>query len=290
MYKKLLSVLTIFSVLFVFFSSSLAHEKSVKWKKVCKEKKCWIKKKDFEEFKKFKEFKKKKFDLSKYYSKKFCFPFSIPYNIPDGWILTHINLDEENQFTRIFTFKDITNECRYFVKNDREYQAWCTDQNLIGTPDYDYMVRLFNILQDLPDYGTFDTPKGEVDLYEFLYTDYRGDRIPYDKVLYIINNRDGYSKAEVQEAIWYYTMGDGYFDPETTGYMELVNAAEMYGDGYIPPCDGKLFAFAITRAAENTSELQPCELGQPFIVELPIPRWMCRFGFLERFLERFYND
>jgi len=203
-------------------------------------------------------------------------PFSFPYNLPDGWVTAHVNLDEDRLYTRIFSFKDITHECRYAVKNDKEYNAWCLDQNLIGNPDYDYMVRMFNLKEELPDFGTFDTPKGEVTLEEFLKQDYDGNSIPYDKILYIINNRDGYSKAEVQEAIWYYTMGDGNFEPETDRYMELVNAAEAYGNGYRPPCGGKLAIFAITKAAEKTPELQPCELGQPFIIEMPVPSWLCK--------------
>ncbi len=258
--------------------------------------KCSPKLKDYTKLKLDKKYFKSLKDLKKdnsylYFRTKYkyCLPFSIPYNLPDGWILTHINLDLDREYTRIFNFQDITNECRYAVKNDRDYKGWCIDQNLMGTPDYDYIVRLFNITGEFPDYGTFDTPKGEVDLRDFLFTDYEGDDIPYDKILYIINNRDGYSKAAVQEAIWYYTMGDGYFDPETTEYIELVNAAEEYGDGYIPPCDGKLFVFAITKAAEATPDLEPCKLGQPFIIEMPIPSWMCRFGFLERYLKRFYD-
>ncbi len=277
MFRRMFYVLTIFSVIFIFTTGSLAHEKKHFYS---------IKVKYLQKIKK--EFKK--CDGIKGVQKKYCLPFSIPYNITDGWNIAHMYNDEDRLYTRIFSFKDITNECRYVIKNNREYKAWCLDQNLIGTPDYDYMVRLFNLGQDLPDYGTFETPKGEVDIYQFLYNNYNNEPIPYDKVLYIINNRDGYSKAEVQEAIWYYTMGEGNFDPETTGYRELVEAAEMYGDGYIPPCDGKLFVFAITKAAENTSELQPCELGQPFIIELPIPKWMCRYRILKRFLERIYDD
>jgi len=76
---------------------------------------------------------------------------------------------------------------------------------------------------------------------------------------------------------------------ENREYLELVEAAEMYGENYIPPCDGKLFAFAMTRAAEDIPDLPACKIGQPFIVELPIPQWMCEFGLLERFLTEFYK-
>ncbi len=204
-----------------------------------------------------------------------CFPISIPYNLPDGWNLAHIYYDENKEYTRIFNFKDITHQCRYAIKNNKDYNAWCLDQNLMGKPDYDYMARTFNPIGKLPDFGKFDTPKGEVTLEEFLKQDYNGNKIPFNKILYIINNRDGYSKAEVQEAIWYYTMGDGNFDAETTRYMELVNAAEEYGDGYIPPCNGKWFIFAITKAAEEIPDLPACKLSQPFIIEMPVPRWLC---------------
>ena len=245
---------------------------------------CPVEDSDFKPFKNYKgicnvNIKKFDFNFKQFFgSKRFCSPISLPFNLPDGWVTAHINLDEDGMYTRILNFKDITHECRYSVKNERDYQAWCLDQNLIGDADYDYLVRMFSPFEPLPDLGTFDTPKGEVSLVDFLKKDYNDDEIPYDKILYIINNRDGYSKAEVQEAIWYYTMGDGNFEPETDRYMELVDAAEAFGEGYFPPCDGKLFIFAITKAAEQTPELQPCDLGQPFIIEMPVPRWMC-YGF-----------
>ncbi len=221
--------------------------------------------------------------IKKYYNKlvrelkkEGIYLLSFPYNLPDGWILTDIHLDDEGLYTRIFKFNDITNDERYAVMDNDCYRAWCIDQNMLGDADHSYMVRLFNLGQKLPDYGKLQTPKGEVDVDEFFKNDYNGEPIPYQKVLYIINHRDGYSKAEVQEAIWYFTMGPGHFEPETTRYMELVNDAEEYGEEYVPSCGEKFIIFAMTRAAEETPRLEPMELGQPFIIELPIPEWLCK--------------
>ena len=221
-----------------------------------------------------------------------CLPFSIPYNIPDGWLLSHMGIDPQGRSLRTFQFKDLTNECRYSIKTSETYHAWCMDQNLMAVPNIDYMTRLFNFFQALPDYGQFETPKGDVTIFDFFYKDYDGNYIPFDKILYILNNKEGYTMAEVQEAIWYYTMGEQYVHTSTTRYKELVEAAEMYGDNYIPPCDGtgKLFMFALTKSAQEDSQVQACQLGQPFVVEMPVPQWMCEYGVLDDLLEKIYSS
>ena len=53
----------------------------------------------------------------------------------------------------------------------------------------------------------------------------------WDKINYIINHKNG-SRQSIQDAIWYYVDGDPY--PTEQDAKEMVDEAELYGEGFIP--------------------------------------------------------
>ncbi len=196
------------------------------------------------------------------------------FKLPDQWITTYVG-PQTPLYTRTFTFLDIVNDELYDVKNNTTYYVWCLDQNMPIATGYLNNVWLYNLDEDLPD-DLIDVAKGIVTIEDFFRKDYNNQPIEFDKILYIINNRDGYGKPEVQEAIWYYSMGAGNFVPTRDPcckdkYLELVNAAEAHGDGYIPPPGGKWILFAYTITAEDTPHLPEGTIAQPFIMEIDIP-------------------
>lgn len=78
----------------------------------------------------------------------------------------------------------------------------------------------------------------------YLYSSYRPDTWPdeprvtdpeWDKINYIVNNRDGYTKNEVESAIWWYTDGLDYGG--NANVQALIDAAERYGVGFKPGQD-----------------------------------------------------
>lgn len=195
------------------------------------------------------------------------------FKLPDQWITTYVG-PQTPLYTRTFTFLDIVNEELYDVKNNTTYYVWCLDQNMPVATGYLHNVWLYNLDEDLPD-DLVNVPKGTVTVEELFKKDYDGYYINFNKILYIINNRNGYGKPEVQSAIWHYSMGADNFtpppEPYYSRYLQLVNAAESYGDGYLPPPGGKWLLFAYTKVAEDTPHYPEGTLAQPFIMEIDIP-------------------
>jgi hypothetical protein len=100
--------------------------------------------------------------------------------------------------------------------DDGSYPAWCTDKYhyiYLGTV---YQAYVYN------SYAPETWPDDE-----------RLDN-PWDKINWIFNNRDGYSKDQVQAAIWWFTDQVAYSDP---GVAQLVADADMYGAGFTPGAD-----------------------------------------------------
>ena len=78
------------------------------------------------------------------------------------------------------------------------------------------------------------------------------DDIEWDKINWIINHRDGYSRQEVQDAIWHYTD-----DLTVSGdAAALVSDADTYGEGF-RPSKGQMMAIYIETPQKNIFELDP---------------------------------
>ncbi len=191
------------------------------------------------------------------------------FNLPDQWITTYVG-PQTPLYTRTFKFLDIVDDYKYDVKNNQTYYVWCMDQNMPVATGYLHSVWLYNLDEDLPD-TMVDVPKGHITVEDLFRKNYLGDYIEFDKILYVINHRDGYGKPEVQEAIWYYSMGADQFTPHSNLYLNLVNEAETYGDDYIPPPGGKWILFAYTIVKEDTPHYPAGTIAQPFLMEIDIP-------------------
>ena len=76
--------------------------------------------------------------------------------------------------------------------------------------------------------------------------------IEWDKINWIINHRDGYSRQEVQDAIWYYT--DGIAPSGNAAVLKA--AAEANGEGFRPSV-GQMFAIVVDTLQGNIIELDP---------------------------------
>jgi hypothetical protein len=76
--------------------------------------------------------------------------------------------------------------------------------------------------------------------------------IEWDKINWIVNHRDGYSDAEVQDAIWYFTDGIA-----VSGDAEdLRDDANTYGDGF-HPSTGQWYAVVTDTDQKNIIILDP---------------------------------
>jgi len=98
------------------------------------------------------------------------------------------------------------------------YFGWCAHSELIGLP---------YIPQELNVYCTLDP---DLDLASY-----------WPKINWIINNRNGYSKNEVQDAIWHYINGENVSGDAAT----LVSSADSQGD--FCPAIGEKFVVLLTR-------------------------------------------
>ncbi len=178
--------------------------------------------------------------------------FVHPSKVPFPCINTTLSVEWGAGYTRGFIFNDIKDEAKYIVKNGNKYYGWCIDEGI----EYDLT---------LPEYC--------VKLYSpaiILVKDRYGNPVQWDKIMYIINHRDGYGWREVQEAIYHYVQGV-VFEDRVSGDDDLIAAAEAYGDGYIPPPGGKTILLADVTAIADGVVNKKCEKSQPYIIEVDVP-------------------
>lgn len=178
--------------------------------------------------------------------------FIHPSKVPFPCINTTLSVEWGAGYTRGFIFNNIKNEAKYAVKNGNKYYGWCISQDIqydLTLPEY--CVKLYSPSM-IKAKDNFDNP------------------IQWDKVLYIINHRDGYGWREVQEAIYHYVDGVVVED-RVSGDDDLIAAAEAEGEGYVPPPGGKTILLADVMAIADGVVNKKCQKSQPYIIEVPLP-------------------
>jgi hypothetical protein len=90
----------------------------------------------------------------------------------------------------------------------------------------------------------------------------------WEKIAWIINNKDGYDKYAVQHAIWYFTNGDWPFDKPAA--LALIAAADASG-GMVPGFDDVRPMVCYTVLEGNVYQLSfyEEEPGTPPVPEMP---------------------
>ena len=132
---------------------------------------------------------------------------------------------------------------------DGTYTGWCIDAQHYITPGANYdTVNVYSSYEPLPDsvLTAYDQPSqtvvganSNIDKEENL-----------DLVNWLINNRDGYSDADVQDAIW--TLIDDNPYGCSTACQDLVAAAYANGEGFEPNfLEGEVLA-VILQAVDST--------------------------------------
>lgn len=137
-----------------------------------------------------------------------------------------------------FTLSGVPADVVYDVENGI-YHGWCVDKDLEMSRGVPHQVNLKSSLD-------LDLPNGF-------------SSVPWNEINYIINHRDGYSRNNVQIAIWHLTDNvnlTGYDDSQA-----LVDDAEQNGGDFIPQI-GDLLAIPIVAAVSWI---------QPAFLELIIP-------------------
>ncbi len=100
----------------------------------------------------------------------------------------------------------------YDVEEGR-YIGWCVSESTYMYAGHEYTVDLYSSYDpSMPSY--FQDPEGD-----------------WDKVNYIINNKQG-TWLDVQQAIWKFI--DGGHDPVNEAGKNMVEAANLYGEGFEP--------------------------------------------------------
>jgi len=129
----------------------------------------------------------------------------------------------DNQVTSYFN-SVLSNVPAGFDVTDGTYPGWCIQVDVTIDRGVGYQVMLYSSYDPaMPGYLQDDD---------------------WDKVNYILNNRNGYAEDYVSIAIWYF-INEVPANSEDLNYLskELVDAANAYGE-YMPPCDGVIAVIA----------------------------------------------
>lgn len=127
-----------------------------------------------------------------------------------------INAEYGTNYWFDFTLSDVPSA--YYDVENGTYSGWCVDKDLEMSRGVNHQVILKS---------SFDTIIGD-----------GFDGLPWHKINYIINHRDGYSRNNTQIAIWYFTNNvniSSYGDAQA-----LVDAANENGVNYVPESGQKL--------------------------------------------------
>lgn len=95
---------------------------------------------------------------------------------------------------------------------DGKYWGWCAQVDVLMSRGVNHGVNLFSSYDP-------DMPQN-----------FKSDN--WDKINYIINHDDSYSKESIQNAIWYYIDGLAY--PSDPDAKALINDTDENGEGFIP--------------------------------------------------------
>jgi hypothetical protein len=164
----------------------------------------------------------------------------------------------------------------YDVSDGVTYIGWCVDP-YSGPPPYDEDTE-GTILKS--SYAS-DLPIG--------YLFYEGSTIPWDKINYLLNHKNGAVNNEIQPAIWYFVTGQrkawarpGWDCPVGSVCDQLVAAADAFGAGFVPGPD-QVTAVILTNngifglGSNGVASLD--DGWQDIIIEVPVPveELGCRF-------------
>jgi hypothetical protein len=94
-----------------------------------------------------------------------------------------------------------------------DYPGWCVEVATNMTPDVNHKVMLYSSYDsDMP--STFDSPN-------------------WDKINYIINNKEGHQRQAIQEVVWFFICNDP-LPKNNSDAQELAAEANESGTGFIP--------------------------------------------------------
>lgn len=127
-----------------------------------------------------------------------------------------------------------------------DYYGWCAHSQKSGFPVKN---------QELFAYCTLDADLGLQDY--------------WPKINWIINNRNGYTRDQVQDAIWHYTNGKEV----TRKAKELVNDADCYAANYCPEVGKKFVVLLTPKVISNYGKMYakgytPPSDNQPILIEV----------------------
>jgi hypothetical protein len=138
---------------------------------------------------------------------------------------------------------DVTDGGNFDLPN-MDYYGWCADSKINGqdgVPSAAYTP--YDSRGTLPPMHTVD----------------------WNKVNYIINHKNGASKAAIQQAIWNYdngriawSEGGSYSESEV---QALIDDAEANGENYVPENPGEYYSVILWKS----------RTAQPLFIEVPIP-------------------
>jgi hypothetical protein len=127
------------------------------------------------------------------------------------------------------------------VEDYQFYKVWCLEKGRPFHKNTLHKVRLY-------DYSSPDLPP-------------RLRNMDFNRINYIINHKpEGASKKAIQEAIWYYTKGEG-LDQMSPEAVKIIDEAREKGKDYVPG-DGELVAVV---------SMPTDDIKQATIIEIPVP-------------------
>ena len=154
--------------------------------------------------------------------------------LPSAYITMQAVYGSDSWFD--ITISNLTHDY-YDIKNGT-YLGWCVQKTMDMTFNVSNQVRLIS---------SYDT--NNLNGFEDL---------PWNKINYIINHKNGANRESIQWAIWHYT--DDKDVSELPASKALVDAADQYGAEYIPQTGDIL---AIPMKGEETIQLAFLELEVP---------------------------
>lgn len=132
--------------------------------------------------------------------------------------------------------------------------GWCLDRTHGIALSWPYLVNFYSTLAPIPALLTTGTDPA---------IDYPGN---VDLVNWAVNNRDGYTRDEVQNVIWYLIESA---QPTLTAHEQtLADAAAANGEGFVPQfANGDVYTIIAAPVNADGTILR----GQVILIEFPVP-------------------
>jgi len=121
--------------------------------------------------------------------------------------------------------------------SDGDFLGWCVDRNHVMPREEDLPVVL---------YSSLNPPESLMGL-------------EWDKVNYLLNNKDSYSVDDIQHAIWHFT-GWWYYENLQPSVQAIVDEVNTNGDGYVP---GPGDVLAVICVPDTEAQMAIVELSPP---------------------------